>query len=100
MRLSVIEFGKKVFQSAKGQSRRAHFDHRASRVRLSLCCAVGGLALILASSFPPFSARQQTTQPVWRLQSSGVLAKLNAVHFVDRRHGWAAGNNGTLLTTD
>jgi photosystem II stability/assembly factor-like uncharacterized protein len=98
MRRSAIEFGKRIFRSAKDQRREGHFDDW--RVRLSLCCAVGGLALILIISFPIFSAHQQTAQPVWRLQSSGVLAKLNAVHFVDRQHGWAAGNNGTLLATD
>lgn len=38
--------------------------------------------------------------PVWRAQSSGVLAKLNAVQFTDRLRGWAAGSNGTLLATE
>jgi len=99
MRMSVVEFGKKIFRSTKGQGGRVHFDHRAFRVRLSFCCAVGGLALILSISFPPFSAKQQANQPVWRLQSSGVLAKLNAIHFVDRLRGWAAGNIGTVLVT-
>ncbi|MEO6726644.1 MAG: YCF48-related protein, partial [Blastocatellia bacterium] len=66
------------------------------RRRLTAC----GTTLVLFASFSPFSANQQTTQLAWRAQSSGVLAKLNAVHFVDRNRGWAAGNNGTVLTTE
>ncbi len=62
----------------------------------TVCC------LILASVFalPLPLANQSTSQLAWRAQSSGVLAKLNAVHFVDRNRGWVAGNNGTLLTTE
>jgi photosystem II stability/assembly factor-like uncharacterized protein len=93
----VIESGKKNFRPAKGQRRGGHFDYW--RARRSLCRAVGGLALILIISFPPFSANQQTARPEWRLQSSGVLAKLNAIHFVDRLRGWAVGNTGTVLVT-
>ncbi|HMV51535.1 MAG TPA: YCF48-related protein, partial [Blastocatellia bacterium] len=63
-----------------------------------------GLATLFALLFPapPVSpsARQSATQSNWRQQSSGVLAKLNAVHFIDRQHGWAAGNNGVLLATE
>ncbi|HKQ77695.1 MAG TPA: YCF48-related protein [Blastocatellia bacterium] len=39
-------------------------------------------------------------QPEWRAQSSGSLAKLSSVIFVDRDRGWVAGANGTLLTTE
>lgn len=64
------------------------------------CCFV--LASVVALTFP--AQNQSNSPPVsdlaWRAQSSGVLAKLNAVHFVDRNRGWAAGNNGTLLTTE
>ncbi len=60
--------------------------------------ALSALALFVL----PFlcSAEQSATPSGWRQQSSGVLAKLNAVHFIDRQSGWAAGNNGVLLATE
>jgi photosystem II stability/assembly factor-like uncharacterized protein len=39
-------------------------------------------------------------QPDWSAQSSGALAKLSGVFFVDRERGWVAGSNGTLLVTE
>ncbi|MGH9937535.1 MAG: WD40/YVTN/BNR-like repeat-containing protein [Blastocatellia bacterium] len=36
----------------------------------------------------------------WAAQSSGVLAKLSGVFFVDRDRGWVVGSNGTLLATE
>lgn len=36
----------------------------------------------------------------WVAQSSGVLARLSSVFFVDRERGWAVGSNGTLLATE
>ena len=39
-------------------------------------------------------------QPEWSAQSSGSLAKLSSVFFVDRDHGWVVGANGTLLATE
>src|SRR5262245_66483994 len=36
----------------------------------------------------------------WIAQSSGALAKLSGVFFVDRDHGWIVGSNGTLLATE
>lgn len=35
----------------------------------------------------------------WRKQRSGTLAWLHAVYFLDAKHGWIAGSNGTLLNT-
>src|SRR2546425_1292515 len=35
----------------------------------------------------------------WSRQSSGTMAWLRAVHFLDRRHGWVAGSGGTLVET-
>ncbi len=35
----------------------------------------------------------------WRKQESGTLAWLHAVHFLDTKRGFAAGSNGTLLST-
>ncbi len=52
-------------------------------------------ALLLSANSP-----SQTAQPAWRAQASGVLARLNAVHFIDRQRGWVTGNNGTLLVTE
>jgi photosystem II stability/assembly factor-like uncharacterized protein len=39
-------------------------------------------------------------RPEWVAQSSGALAKLSGVFFVDRDHGWVVGSNGTLLATE
>src|SRR5262245_47496064 len=36
----------------------------------------------------------------WNAQSSGALAKLSGVFFVDRDRGWVVGSNGTLLATE
>ncbi|HZF41095.1 MAG TPA: YCF48-related protein [Blastocatellia bacterium] len=36
----------------------------------------------------------------WGAQSSGALAKLSGVFFVDRDHGWVVGSNGALLATE
>jgi len=52
------------------------------------------------ASLLSINSSTQPTQPVWRAQSSGVLARLNAVHFIDRQRGWVAGNSGTLLVTE
>lgn len=35
----------------------------------------------------------------WRKQPSGTLAWLHAIYFLDAKHGWIAGSNGTLLST-
>src|SRR5215813_2267534 len=39
-------------------------------------------------------------QPEWGAQSTGSLAKLSGVFFVDRDRGWVVGSNGTLLATE
>lgn len=39
-------------------------------------------------------------RPEWSAQSSGVLAKISGVFFVDRDRGWVVGSNGTLLATE
>ncbi|HEV2664041.1 MAG TPA: YCF48-related protein [Blastocatellia bacterium] len=39
-------------------------------------------------------------EPEWSGQSSGALAKLSGVFFVDRDRGWVVGSNGTLLATE
>src|SRR5262249_45875257 len=67
-------------------------------VPLSLCLSVT-LSLCLSASL---SLRLPTSgqRPEWSAQSSGALAKLSGVFFVDRDHGWIAGSNGTLLATE
>ena len=39
-------------------------------------------------------------QPEWTAQTSGSLAKLSGVFFIDRDRGWVVGSNGTLLVTE
>lgn len=45
------------------------------------------------------SLREQTS-PTWIRQTSGVLARLTAVFFLDANRGWVTGSNGTLLGTN
>src|SRR5260370_8830001 len=35
----------------------------------------------------------------WTRQSSGTMAWLHSVYFLDQNHGWVTGSNGTLLET-
>jgi len=35
----------------------------------------------------------------WTRQTSGTMAWLRSVYFLDQNHGWVAGSNGTLLRT-
>ena len=35
----------------------------------------------------------------WSLQTSGTPYQLNSVYFLDQLHGWAVGENGTILKT-
>lgn len=57
--------------------------------------------IVLLAPFSPaqFSSPPAPQQSSWRAQTSGVLAKLNAVFFIDQQRGWIAGNNGELLAT-
>ena len=36
---------------------------------------------------------------IWSRQSSGTMAWLHAVYFLNQQHGWVAGSGGTLLET-
>ncbi|MBS1787942.1 MAG: hypothetical protein JST85_09485 [Acidobacteria bacterium] len=56
--------------------------------------------LILFSLLASSLSTQTSPQFGWRQQSSGVLSKLNAIVFVNRQRGWAAGSNGMLLSTE
>src|SRR5262245_66516778 len=59
-------------------------------VSLSLC-----LSVFMPPRLPASGQRLE-----WSAQSSGALAKLSGVFFVDRDHGWIAGSNGTMLVTE
>ncbi|MGH9849128.1 MAG: WD40/YVTN/BNR-like repeat-containing protein [Blastocatellia bacterium] len=52
-------------------------------------------ALLLLNSSP-----KAEPELGWTSQSSGALAKLSGVFFVDRDHGWITGSNGVLLATE
>ena len=80
-------------------------DRRVERWRrlclfvfLSLCLSAS-LSLCLPVSL---SLRLPTSgqRLEWGAQSSGGLAKLSGVFFVDRDRGWIVGSNGTLLATE
>src|SRR5262245_34432216 len=77
-------------------------DREKWRIRhafsLSPCLPVS-LSLLLSVSLSlrlPASGQQ----PEWSAQSSGALAKLAGIFFVDRDRGWVVGSNGTLLATE
>lgn len=58
------------------------------------------IAATLLASFSRTHSAPSNQQPTWRAQTSGALAKLNAVFFVDQNRGWIAGSNGMLLATE
>jgi photosystem II stability/assembly factor-like uncharacterized protein len=58
------------------------------------------LLIALLAPFSPALPSAITQQPTWRAQTSGVLAKLNAVFFIDQQRGWITGSNGMLLATE
>ncbi len=58
-----------------------------------------------APSSPSASPPALTQKPLpaalgWSGQNSGVLARLSAVFFADREHGWIVGSNSVVLSTD
>src|SRR5882672_6540635 len=59
-----------------------------NRQWLAFCC-------LLLSAFC-FASSAQTR---WTRQSSGTLAWLHAVFFLDQNRGWAVGSKGVLLST-
>jgi len=46
-----------------------------------------------------FTSGQDIFAKGWEYQKSGVHSDLTAVSFVDSEHGWAVGENGTVLAT-
>jgi photosystem II stability/assembly factor-like uncharacterized protein len=58
------------------------------------------LPLLICRLFDWTQSIKAHQQPEWRAQSSGSLAKLSSVFFVDRDRGWVVGSNGTLLMTE
>jgi photosystem II stability/assembly factor-like uncharacterized protein len=57
------------------------------------------LLLFVIALFPAPSAGARE-QLAWARQTSGVLARLTTIFFLDATRGWAAGSNGTLLATE
>jgi photosystem II stability/assembly factor-like uncharacterized protein len=56
-----------------------------------------GVALIASNSVPPALARQEG----WHAERRGHPGKdLNALHFVDSKRGWVAGDGGLVLRTE
>jgi photosystem II stability/assembly factor-like uncharacterized protein len=49
--------------------------------------------------FVSFMSGQEILAKGWEYQRSGVHSNLTAVSFVDDNHGWAVGENGTVLAT-
>ena len=87
-----------------------HSAHRNPKSPLPIIRSLFALFVLLAflaSSWRSFERSSSSAslsapaqRPEWTAQSSGALAKLSAVFFVDRDHGWVAGSNGTLLSTE
>jgi photosystem II stability/assembly factor-like uncharacterized protein len=73
-----------------------HIPSSPGLFRIALCCW-------LLAAPPPRAQQIETRESAvggWAAQHSGVLNRLHAVFFVDRQRGWAAGSNGTFLTTE
>ena len=71
----------------------SEFIRRPVGCRLSTAAACCLLLLALpAATFPQSGA--------WARQTSGSLAWLHSVFFLDQNRGWAAGSKGALLATD
>jgi photosystem II stability/assembly factor-like uncharacterized protein len=58
------------------------------------------LCLSVSLSLRPFCLPVSGQRLEWSAQSSGALAKLYGVFFVDRDRGWVVGSGGALLTTE
>jgi photosystem II stability/assembly factor-like uncharacterized protein len=87
-----------------------HFALRTPKSPLPIIRSLFALFVLLAFLASPwrlFERRSSSAslsapgeRPEWTAQSSGALAKLSGVFFVDRDHGWVVGSNGTLLATE
>ena len=55
--------------------------------------------MILCGSLVCFGCSQDTVQFEWRQLESGTGEHLYGVHFIDTKHGWAVGTDGTVLST-
>ena len=76
------------------------FSRRYAKPGLFLFLFILLFWIFQAGNFTLASSQSATQQLGWMQQSSGVLSKLNAVFFVNRQRGWAAGSNGMLLSTE
>jgi photosystem II stability/assembly factor-like uncharacterized protein len=89
-----------------GVAPRKSLSHSPLPIPNSLPAFLALLAFIASSSysFERSSARANLPtsgqQLEWSAQSSGGLAKLFGVFFIDRDRGWVVGSNGTLLATE
>jgi photosystem II stability/assembly factor-like uncharacterized protein len=57
---------------------------------------IAGALFILCAWFMITPA---ATAQVWQLTESGSMERLNNIFFADSMHGWAVGNNSTILAT-
>ncbi|HWQ32876.1 MAG TPA: YCF48-related protein [Blastocatellia bacterium] len=70
--------------------------------RKSLQVALGVLLCVPALLYAQQPEAPKTLPATlrWTAQTSGVLARLSAVFFADREHGWIVGSNSTVLSTE
>src|SRR5213594_3598124 len=67
----------------------------ATRFKRSSCRLLPAVCVVLSA----FCFLPSAYSATWTRQSSGTMAWLHAVYFLDQNHGWVAGSNGTLLET-
>lgn len=88
----------------QGGSKKSASDKRGKKVSLLACFALFASFASTSHFFERSSLSKCVStsgqQPEWSAQSSGSLAKLSSVFFVDRDRGWVVGANGTLLATE
>lgn len=91
----------KTFLSALLQGALRSFNNlfqgrRATRLPLATFFRAFGALSVLLSACCLLPAAHASA---WTRQSSGTMAWLRTVYFLDQNHGWVAGGGGTLLET-
>src|ERR1043166_7647714 len=69
----------------------------SDKLREALPRVIFSAACFLLSAFCLLPSAYSAS--TWTRQTSGTMAWLHSVYFLDQNHGWVAGSNGTLLKT-
>ncbi len=83
-------------QSIPQRDKKEHKKNRSASCRLlpAVCLLLSAVCLLLAFTFHASAATSG-----WTRQSSGTMAWLHSVFFLNQNKGWAVGSKGVFLTT-